>query len=68
MAKIFIIIEDISTETANLDVQVKRFIKPDEPSTDTQACRLGDLLEAVVQAQLSNHGMSIMHMPSTVQH
>ena len=68
MAKILFIIEDISTATANIDVQVQRFIKPGEPSTDTQACRLSNLLEAVVQAELSSHGQGVSYMPSTVRH
>jgi hypothetical protein len=69
MAKIHMIIEDVSTEKANLTVQVTRFIKPGEPGADTLACKLADLLEALVQqAQLSNYGKGVTHMPSTVQH
>jgi hypothetical protein len=68
MAKIIIVIEDVTTETSNIDARVMRFNKPSEPHTDTQACRLGDLMEAVLQAQLSDHGMGVTHMQSTAQH
>lgn len=68
MAKIIITIEDVVTETSNIDAQVMRFGRPGQPLADTQAGRLGDLLEAVLQAQLKDHGHGATYMPSTAQH
>ncbi len=68
MAKIMIVIEDIGTGTATIDARVMRFAKPSETDFDTQACRLGNLLEAVLQHQLSNHGMGVTQIPSSARH
>lgn len=68
MARIIIVIEDATTETSNIEARVMRFVKHGEPGTDTQACRLGNLLEAMLQTQLSNHGMCVTPLPSTATH
>lgn len=68
MAKIIIVIEDTVTDTSNIDARVMRFVKPSATDTDTPACKLADFLEAVLQAQLKDHGFGAAHMPSTVQH